>query len=1359
MKKGKDIRIVNRQTGELHQAASKNEIQRIKMLIENGADVNVQDEKDATPLHHAAYNGHLKIVDKLIRSGARVMATDIDGSTPLHNAGLNGHVSVMETLIGKGAEIDALDEQGGSALLNAACQGHGEAIRFLLRAGAKVELADRNGDTALHYACYSGHEDAVRALIGADGLPVDIQNHAGATPMHLACANGNPQVVRLLLSKGADITFVDKNGTTCLHTASFGNHHEAVRVLLQHCSTLDESLRSLLLNVTDSEGSTPLHKSAWQGDLETMKQLLDAGADINVCDNEQTTPLHKAAFKGNAAVCRLLLERGARVDIRDKNGGTALYNACYNGHMMCVELLAQMEGDNPSTVLRDTSGRTPLHAAACWGHWEVVHKLLECGADPNLADDEGSTPLHLAAFNGSHTSVVFLLKKEANISARNKDGIVPLHYASYNGFITIVQLFIDAGCNPNIADSKGVTPLHYAAARNHFNVTRFLLFSGADVDYLNRDGMTPLAYAAKNGALDATVVLIGKGADPDSRSPKGDTPRKIASKNRNNPCGQIMKMIGAPPFSQEILAQLNDVRNKQKKKAPTSDERVEGGAPGALNTNQQQFIEGGGGAIRVIGDNPWAKLGFEFDLNDVGSIAEAIGRAAKKIKHNWTFLNIIRLLLLIPSDEMNGRKMWSLIEMFANQVIFPKQSATTKLNLQEFLDAYREKDSIPKIKKLEMLVGVENALPIIFPNMPDVDEFSNTTFHIGEIDPEEMNKQAQGVEQYFQDEDDDEDDDGQGTKQRRGIGKGKGKGRRRAGPKDEDVSDDDGDTGPAASSSVDPANAYAAILANAGASRPAVADDDENSWMNTLVGKKDALPQAPVFSGGGPPPPPPPPPPPGGPGGPPPPPPPPGFGGAAPPKPPVPMPPERKKLPPEIKFRKLQWTKIPYPKIGATIWKHFQEPETPVPIDIPLLVQYFAMPKEGEEDKKPKVTKVVKTQIIDSKRANHVGLLMSMLKVDAQAIRRGIWDLNDEMFNEDQLRSMVKLTPQSTDPELLKDYRNAPPEVLKTLGDAENYYLAILDIPRFEQRVRAFLFKRIFNATLEVLSQEVDEALAAIKKIATNFQFAKLLEVILHLGNFLNYDTFAGDCYGYTLPSLLKIRDCKSPIKPEYTLLHYLTAYCAAYRPKLLEFPAIMEGVDRGSADFLVSINGDFAELRSGLINLQGELEEAEKTPDPNDPFLAKMSAFGAEAKEKMKELSERVALLNKNNKAAMDFFAADKDVDLPMLIVRFAREFQSSILENADREEREARQAVIRAREALKPKSTSTRTRRRKGGPGGRGGGAGGRRRRGGRGGRGGRRGRPSRADDDEKQDEMTPDISAMNMDSDSGEDNAGDD
>eukprot|EP00010_Vexillifera_abyssalis_P007595 CAMPEP_0201549788 /NCGR_PEP_ID=MMETSP0173_2-20130828/6232_1 /ASSEMBLY_ACC=CAM_ASM_000268 /TAXON_ID=218659 /ORGANISM="Vexillifera sp., Strain DIVA3 564/2" /LENGTH=1322 /DNA_ID=CAMNT_0047959587 /DNA_START=105 /DNA_END=4073 /DNA_ORIENTATION=- len=1265
------------------------------MLLEACSDVNVLDEKDSTPLHLAAHNGHLKIVQRLIPAGAKVSCQDRDGSTPLHNAALNGHLDIMTKLIDKGADVDAEDLQGGTALLNAAAFGHDEVVKFLIKNGAKAEARDKNKDTALHYASYSGYADVVDTLLKAN-VDKDVTNAEDATPLHHACANGHVPVVRALLRAGADISFIDKQGTTPLHTASFNNHADVVEVLLAHAAQLPPDIKNLLLNCEDGEGSTPLHKAAWRGDVDTLKLFLEAGADIDVTDNEQATPLHKAAFKGNARVIRTLIEKGAKLDVRDKNGGTALYNACYNGHVMCAELLLEIHGSDKTKSavnLKDTQGRTPLHAAACWGHWEVVHILLNCGADPNTADDEGTTPLHLAAFNGSTISIKFLMDEKADIELRNKEGIIPLHYAAYNGHLTAVQMLIDAGSKVNATDNKGVTPLHYASACNHYEVTRYLIFCDAEVDFENKDGMTPLAYAAKNGALDTTIILILKGADPDAKNPKGQTPRKIATRQRSNPCAAVFKELGQRPFSQEALSHLNDLRNQQKRRKPkpsesTAGAQTVGGAPEPSETMIQSGFHKG-----VGGSSEWNKLGFKFNLNDVAEIADEVFQSAKKIKHNWSFLNILRLLLLIPNDEMNGRKMWSLIEMFSNQVIFNETSETTKLGLQEFLDAYKVKDKFTKVKKLEMLVGVENALPILFPAMPEMDEFSNTTFHIGEVNPDDMIVVDAG------DDDDglviDPDDDSPVAASSSDAAASSSKTRKKQ-PKR-----------PAASVEVaetidngDGVNVMDFLTPMGDAGDVDQGDDDE-AWLNQLASANKAAAAGPPMGGGpgGPPPPPPPPggapgappPPPGGPGGPPPP---PGFMA----RPPAPMPPERKKLPDSIKFRKLQWKKIPYGKIKTTIWKHFME-DSKCPIDTPLLVQYFMMPKEDEKKKKKKKKKE-KKQVVDMKRANHIGLLMSMLKCPIKELRRGIWELDDEMFTEENLRSMVKLAPAKTDHELLKDFIGAPQQVLDSLGQAENYYLAILDIPRFESRVRAFLFKKTFTASIDVLVDEVDRALSAIKKIATNFQFAKLLEVILHVGNFLNYKTFAGDCYGFKIEGLLKIRDCRSPTRPDYTLIHYLADYVKNRRPKLLKFPPVMDDIDRGSADFIVSINGDYAELKAGMLNLSSELDEAEKNPNPDDPFAKKMSAFAAKAKEQMKDLSEKVALLNKNNKAAMEFFAADKETDLPLIVQQFARDFQSALIENEERVERDARAAEKKKRVALKTAKTSTSTKRRRGGP-----------------------------------------------------------
>ena len=92
--------------------------------------------------------------------------------------------------------------------------------------------------------------------------------------------------------------------------------------------------------------------------------------------------------------------------------------------------------------------------------------------------------------------------------------------------------------------------------------------------------------------------------------------------------------------------------------------------------------------------SPFTEFGFNFDLNDPAEIAEAGFQFAKKLKHQWTFLNMLRLMILIPEDEMNGRKMWTLLEMFTHQLVTNETTATTKLTFSEFLKEWKVRKEV-----------------------------------------------------------------------------------------------------------------------------------------------------------------------------------------------------------------------------------------------------------------------------------------------------------------------------------------------------------------------------------------------------------------------------------------------------------------------------------------------------------------------------------------------------------------------------------------------------------------------------------------------------------------------------------------
>jgi ankyrin repeat protein len=86
----------------LHECAKEGDIQKVNLLIAQGADVNIIDENGLTPLHCAADQGHKKVVELLILKGANVNAVTPHGYTPLGMAAAAGHKDVMELLIKQG---------------------------------------------------------------------------------------------------------------------------------------------------------------------------------------------------------------------------------------------------------------------------------------------------------------------------------------------------------------------------------------------------------------------------------------------------------------------------------------------------------------------------------------------------------------------------------------------------------------------------------------------------------------------------------------------------------------------------------------------------------------------------------------------------------------------------------------------------------------------------------------------------------------------------------------------------------------------------------------------------------------------------------------------------------------------------------------------------------------------------------------------------------------------------------------------------------------------------------------------------------------------------------------------------------
>ena len=466
---------------------------------------------DATgQLISAARSGDLETIKLLLKNGADVNAKDTGGGTALSWAAGAGQTDSVRLLLDRGANINVIDSAGNTALMLAAVADHKDVVQLLLDKGADVNPKDKGGGTALMGASVGAGADVVKLLLDK-GADINAKSGLGRTALDLAREYGNAAIVQQLQQAGATDSASDKNApldaTGQLMSAAQSGDLETIKLLLKN---------GVEINAKDNAGYTALTWAAVEGQTNVVKLLLDKGADFNAKDTKGFTTLMIASEQGQTIVVKLLLDKGADINAKDTNATTALMVAVEGGwghtNTDVVKLLLDKGADINA---KDNEGYTALMWAAGAGKTDVVKLLLDKGADINAKNTSGVTVLMMAAegvWDHTNTDVVkLLLDKGAEINGKNTYGVTALMWAAGAGKTDVVKLLLDKGADINAKNTSGVTVLMMAAEGvwDHTNtdVVKLLLDKGAEINAKSGLGLTALDFARMNGR-EAVVQLL-----------------------------------------------------------------------------------------------------------------------------------------------------------------------------------------------------------------------------------------------------------------------------------------------------------------------------------------------------------------------------------------------------------------------------------------------------------------------------------------------------------------------------------------------------------------------------------------------------------------------------------------------------------------------------------------------------------------------------------------------------------------------------------------------------------------------------------------------------------------------------------
>jgi ankyrin repeat protein len=187
------------------------DIAAIKRHLAAGTDLNEKNIQESgwAPLHYASIYNRAEITKLLIENGANIEIKCDAGRTPLLEAATRGQTRVAKVLIEQGADVKASEKSGTSALGLAVLSGNTNMVRLIFKSGVDINAnvisnPNRPRFTAIHIAASQPKTEIMRYLL-MNGADVNAEGNHGFRPLHIAAMNGIIECVELLLTNGANV--------------------------------------------------------------------------------------------------------------------------------------------------------------------------------------------------------------------------------------------------------------------------------------------------------------------------------------------------------------------------------------------------------------------------------------------------------------------------------------------------------------------------------------------------------------------------------------------------------------------------------------------------------------------------------------------------------------------------------------------------------------------------------------------------------------------------------------------------------------------------------------------------------------------------------------------------------------------------------------------------------------------------------------------------------------------------------------------------------------------------------------------------------------------------------------------------
>lgn len=354
----------------------------------------------------------------------------------------------------------------------------------------------------------------------------------------------------------------------------------------------------------------------------------------------------------------------------------------------------------------------------------------------------------------------------------------------------------------------------------------------------------------------------------------------------------------------------------------------------------------------------------------------------------------------------------------------------------------------------------------------------------------------------------------------------------------------------------------------------------------------------------------------------------------------------KKKWEVDAPLKRANWKAImPHKLTEKSFWIKVQEDKLASPEILNGLSLKFASKPSGKKiddvvDKSAPSKKVKDLKVLDGKAAQNILILLNgtLKHMSYEEVKSCLLKCEGPVISDNILQGLIQYLPPPDQLKKLHFYKDQYDD----LTEAEQFCITISTIKRLLPRLRSLSFMLRYEELVQDVKPDIVAGTAACEEVKDSKKFARILELILLLGNYMNSGSKNGQAFGFEISFLTKLTSTKD-VDNKQTLMHYLVDTIEQKFSECLSFTEELAHVDRASRVSLENVQRTLRQMDSSIRNLEQDLSNAKIPQSDEDMFLHVMGPFAKKARESYEVLQNMFKNMDSLYTEISEFFSFDK--------------------------------------------------------------------------------------------------------------------